>query len=334
MKNTKYPPILYHYASMEKAISILKNKNFRLSDITKSNDINEMSIFIPRLFDEMINSYDVHNGFYRYEFTYRGKKGREAFHILVKELKERIEKEFKDGIIATFVICFSEDGDLLSQWRGYADDGRGMCLGFGVDEILKFADISAFTTTLELEKVEYLSKEELDQRIKNFANDLFDLLQVILFDINEMDISNDSNTEFEENIYDNLYYNIIAEIEESIKFKAEGFKEEKEWRLFIKNSLNKDEIQKKEYSSIGSLSEEARRKSREFVDANVEFNVKKNDIVPFISFGFDKYHNNLINEVICGPNNMIRKSDLEVFLRKYGYNDCKCRKSNITYIIR
>lgn len=223
---------------------------------------------------------------------------------------------------------------MLSQWRGYADDGRGMCLGFGVDEILKFADISAFTTTLELEKVEYLSKEELDQRIKNFANDLFDLIQVILFDINEMDISNDSNTEFEENIYDNLYYNIIAEIEESIKFKAEGFKEEKEWRLFIKNSLNKDEIQKKEYSSIGSLSEEARRKSREFVDANVEFNVKKNDIVPFISFGFDKYHNNLINEVICGPNNMIRKSDLEVFLRKYGYNDCKCRKSNITYIIR
>lgn len=37
----KYPSILYHYASMEKAISILKYKNFRLSDITKSNDVNE-----------------------------------------------------------------------------------------------------------------------------------------------------------------------------------------------------------------------------------------------------------------------------------------------------
>ena len=35
MKDTKYPSILYHYASMEKAISILKYKNFRLSDITK-----------------------------------------------------------------------------------------------------------------------------------------------------------------------------------------------------------------------------------------------------------------------------------------------------------
>ena len=50
MKNTKYPPILYHYAGMEKAISILKYKNFRLSDITKSNDINEMSIFFPLIY--------------------------------------------------------------------------------------------------------------------------------------------------------------------------------------------------------------------------------------------------------------------------------------------
>lgn len=103
MKDTKYPSILYHYASMEKAISILKYKNFRLSDITKSNDVNEMSICFPRLFDEMINSYDAYDGF-SYEFTYKEKDGREGFGILVKELRERIEKEFEDGTISTFVI--------------------------------------------------------------------------------------------------------------------------------------------------------------------------------------------------------------------------------------
>lgn len=54
-----------------------------------------------------------------------------------------------------------------------------------------------------------------------------------------------SEVEFDKDIFDTLYYNIIAEIEESIKFKADGFKEEKEWRFFIKNSLNKDEIDKK-----------------------------------------------------------------------------------------
>lgn len=332
MKDTKYPSILYHYASMEKAISILKYKNFRLSDITKSNDVNEMSICFPRLFDEMINSYDAYDGF-SYEFTYKGKDGREGFGILVKELRERIEKEFEDGTISTFVICLSEEGDLLSQWRGYADDGRGMCLGFNVHELLEFTDASTITG-YALEKVQYLSKEALDRWIKNVANELLQLVNIILGAIKDGKIVYSSEVEFDKDIFDTLYYNIIAEIEESIKFKADGFKEEKEWRFFIKNSLNKDEIDKKEYSSIGRLSEETRRKSSEFVDANIDFNVKENDIVPFISLGFDKFHNNLISEVICGPNNMIRKSDLDMFLRKYGYCNCEHRKSSITYIVR
>lgn len=302
MKDTKYPSILYHYASMEKAISILKYKNFRLSDITKSNDVNEMSICFPRLFDEMINSYDAYDGF-SYEFTYKEKDGREGFGILVKELRERIEKEFEDGTISTFVICLSEEGDLLSQWRGYADDGRGMCLGFNVHELLEFTDASTITG-YALEKVQYLSKEALDRWIKNVANELLQLVNIILGAIKDGKIVYSSEVEFDKDIFDTLYYNIIAEIEESIKFKADGFKEE------------------------------TRRKSSEFVDANIDFNVKENDIVPFISLGFDKFHNNLISEVICGPNNMIRKSDLDMFLRKYGYCNCEHRKSSITYIVR
>lgn len=243
MKDTKYPSILYHYASMEKAISILKYKNFRLSDITKSNDVNEMSICFPRLFDEMINSYDAYDGF-SYEFTYKEKDGREGFGILVKELRERIEKEFEDGTISTFVICLSEEGDLLSQWRGYADDGRGMCLGFNVHELLEFTDASTITG-YALEKVQYLSKEALDRWIKNVANELLQLVNIILGAIKDGKIVYSSEVEFDKDIFDTLYYNIIAEIEESIKFKADGFKEEKEWRFFIKNSLNKDEIDKK-----------------------------------------------------------------------------------------
>lgn len=224
-------------------------------------------------------------------------------------------------------------GDLLSQWRGYADDGRGICLGFNVHELLEFTDTSNITG-YALEKVQYLSKEALDRWIKNVANELLQLVNIILGAIKDGKIVYSSEVEFDKDIFDTLYYNIIAEIEESIKFKADGFKEEKEWRFFIKNSLNKDEIDKKEYSSIGRLSEETRRKSSEFVDANIDFNVKENDIVPFISLGFDKFHNNLISEVICGPNNMIRKSDLDMFLRKYGYCNCEHRKSSITYIVR
>jgi len=332
MENKGYPKVLYHYASMEKGTSILKHKNIRLSDITKSNDVKEMSIFFPDLFDEMLKNYDEHNGF-SYKFEYKGKGNRQAFGLFVNELKKKIEKEFEDGSIATFALCLSEEGDLLSQWRGYADDGKGICLGLNVEEILKFVGISS-VSGFSLEKVEYLSKEQIDEWVKNVANQILGIVEIILGAIEEGNIQYYSAKEFDEDIFDTIYYNILSEVEESIKFKTEGFKEEKEWRFFIKNSLNKDDIKGKKITSIGTLGKGARRKTSEYVADNVEFNIKENDMVPFVSLKFEKFHNNLINQVICGPNNKIREKDLELFLRKYGYRNCKGRKTNITYIVR
>lgn len=332
MENKGYPKVLYHYASMEKGTSILKHKNIRLSDITKSNDVKEMSIFFPDLFDEMLKNYDEHNGF-SYKFEYKGKGNRQAFGLFVNELKKKIEKEFEDGSIATFALCLSEEGDLLSQWRGYADDGKGICLGLNVEEILKFVGISS-VSGFSLEKVEYLSKEQIDEWVKNVANQMLGIVEIILGAIEEGNIQYYSAKEFDEDIFDTIYYNILSEVEESIKFKTEGFKEEKEWRFFIKNSLNKDDIKGKKITSIGTLGEGARRKTSEYVADNVEFNIKENDMVPFVSLKIEKFHNNLINQVICGPNNKIREKDLELFLRKYGYRNCKGRKTNITYIVR
>ena len=332
MENKGYPKVLYHYASMEKGTSILKHKNIRLSDITKSNDVKEMSIFFPDLFDEMLKNYDEHNGF-SYKFEYKGKGNRQAYGLFVNELKKKIEKEFEDGSIATFALCLSEEGDLLSQWRGYADDGKGICLGLNVEEILKFVGISSVSGFF-LEKVEYLSKEQIDEWVKNVANQMLGIVEIILGAIEEGNIQYYSAEEFDEDIFDTIYYNILSEVEESVKFKTEGFKEEKEWRFFIKNSLNKDDIKGKKITSIGTLGEGARRKTSEYVADNVEFNIKENDMVPFVSLKFEKFHNNLINQVICGPNNKIREKDLELFLRKYGYRNCKGRKTNITYIVR
>ncbi|MEQ2557382.1 DUF2971 domain-containing protein [Lachnospiraceae bacterium CLA-AA-H185] len=332
MENKGYPKVLYHYASMEKGTSILKHKNIRLSDITKSNDVKEMSIFFPDLFDEMLKNYDEHNGF-SYKFEYKGKGNRQAFGLFVNELKKKIEKEFEDGSIATFALCLSEEGDLLSQWRGYADDGKGICLGLNVEEILKFVGISS-VSGFSLEKVEYLSKEQIDEWVKNVANQMLGIVEIILGAIEEGNIQYYSAKEFDEDIFNTIYYNILSEVEESIKFKTEGFKEEKEWRFFIKNSLNKDDIKGKKITSIGTLGEGARRKTSKYVADNVEFNIKENDMVPFVSLKFEKFHNNLINQVICGPNNKIREKDLELFLRKYGYRNCKGRKTNITYIVR
>lgn len=214
MYRKSYPKILYHYCSMEKATSILINKNFRLSDITKSNDVNEMSIFFPGLFDELLLQYDKNKGFSR-KFIYKEKRDKEAFWLIVSELKSRIEKELEDGSISTFVICLSEESDLLSQWRGYANDGRGMCIGFDVDELVKFVDVPALTG-FALEKVEYLSKEQISQWISDGANELLWVIDSILQAIEQGDIKYDSYKEFEEDIFYTLYYNILSYIEELV----------------------------------------------------------------------------------------------------------------------
>lgn len=38
--------------------------------------------------------------------------------------------EVSDHLMLTYVACFSERKDCLSQWRGYADDRQGISIGF------------------------------------------------------------------------------------------------------------------------------------------------------------------------------------------------------------
>lgn len=325
------PNILYHYASMQKAYSILNYKNIRLSDITKSNDINEMSIFFPTLFDEILNLFDEIHGFDN-TFVYKAKLDRHALVLIINELKEQIEQEFQNGSIATFVICLSEKGDLLSQWRGYADDGKGLSIGLCAKELMEFIESSK--RIYELVKVQYLSDDELKDWIKATAKDLLWLIDTILDAIKNGDVTFKTSSQFDENIYNTLYYNMLSYVEESIRFKSDGFVEEAEWRFYIKNALNKEELNKDINSTNGVLNEEIRNELSEFVFNNVQFNATENDIVPFISLGFDSFNNNLICDVKCGPNNKIRNKDLELLLRKYGYKSCVCSKSKITYITR
>lgn len=32
-------------------------------------------------------------------------------------------------------FCLSEDGDVLSQWRGYADNAQGVAIGFEIENL-------------------------------------------------------------------------------------------------------------------------------------------------------------------------------------------------------
>lgn len=56
-----------------------------------------------------------------------------------RELIDNINSEVNIGIYRSYmyyIICFSKFEDLLSQWRGYADDGRGFSVGINIDKVI------------------------------------------------------------------------------------------------------------------------------------------------------------------------------------------------------
>jgi len=62
-------------------------------------------------------------------------------HLINEELSKRnndfndedikyLDRSFSSNRLYPYISCFSLDSDSLSQWRAYADDGKGVAIGF------------------------------------------------------------------------------------------------------------------------------------------------------------------------------------------------------------
>ena len=103
---------LFHYCSNQKCFSILESKTIRLSDIQKSNDYKELSLFFPKIFDCLEELYNQKP----FRFKYAGKTESAAFEEMLDLSYETWRKKFATGEFSNFVLCFSEKPDSLSQW--------------------------------------------------------------------------------------------------------------------------------------------------------------------------------------------------------------------------
>jgi hypothetical protein len=95
---------IYHYCNTECFFNIVKSKNIWLSNAFKTNDFMELKWIL-----EIIQLPNIGTNL------------------------ESFKKEYEDWVrtfMRPHIACFSTIGDLLSQWRGYADDGKGVAIGF------------------------------------------------------------------------------------------------------------------------------------------------------------------------------------------------------------
>lgn len=149
-----------------------------------------------------------------------------------------------------FAFCLSENGDLLSQWRAYAEDGSGMALGFKKKALSKdFGDLAFGSRFWELVKVSYgddrLTKDAqaLVERLTLEFGDKGDFVQLRSDVTREEALSligdREANIEGIFSVSRNEDYRtaekfleILAKLPLNIySAKTDSFREECEWRL-------------------------------------------------------------------------------------------------------
>lgn len=194
--------IYYHYCSLETFINILKNKNIRLGNPDKMNDGNEIMLFFEKLKTKMNNHFEL----------LKDEAVRKYYEYVYSEGLETVYNENYNQQKVPHIICLSKEEDLLSQWRGYADDGRGVAIGFDIAEFLKLGNF--------LNAVEVLYDEEkCDENVDNF------LLNYGIYNSKPLEFDRMKDVYFEiANFTESL-------LTEAIGYKNSAFQEEKEVRL-------------------------------------------------------------------------------------------------------
>lgn len=104
---------IYHYCDINAFHSILTYKKIWLSAANNMNDYKEVSWFVDKVYHELgkvVNDENrgVINDFWNHSTINRP---------------------------LPYLCSFSTNGDMLSQWRAYANDGRGLSIGFNIEKL-------------------------------------------------------------------------------------------------------------------------------------------------------------------------------------------------------
>lgn len=108
---------VYHYTSAAAFLNILNTKEFWLTEHSYLRDYSEIAHGLKSL----VEALDKRKGNQVVDLFYGGQSQLEKLALLTNLSYH------------TFIFSLSEDGDSKSQWSEYADDYRGVALGFDYD---------------------------------------------------------------------------------------------------------------------------------------------------------------------------------------------------------
>ncbi len=234
-----------------------------LSDIAKSND-----------YQECIRCREFVN------------KGMEEYLRNDVEALKAWKTWYENGVYSnfsmkTFCVCFSESKDKLSQWRGYAQDGKGIAIGFNKDVLEELNQISEFHTAFG--KVIYDNPQEYVQNI-------------IADNIKKLEYKGVGHVALELSENYRMQFPFV---------KNPGFEEEKEWRVVVCSTIG--------HYNIPS--------SENILFSKVKYRTANNKLIPYIEMNFERVKQSIIKEIFIGPKSEVEVEDIVNLLSFYGYYD-------------
>ena len=188
--------VLYHYCSMSTFYNIVSSRTIRVSNAYKMNDSKEIKLIFDMLTKHFPNLIEEVN----------------TLATLMTWATSN------DTFQRPHIFCLSSERNKLSQWRGYADDGQGIAIGFHshyLDKLAKKYDLSKVQVDYDYERQLKKLTKLVTQYLK--LDHKTDVLKISF---------------------------VTALINHGIIAKHQDFQEESEWRI-IYNSFSKIELTEK-----------------------------------------------------------------------------------------
>ena len=315
-----YAKTVYHYCSNEAFISILSSMTLRATNIKKSND-----------YTEIVNCLDLFQRSLRiacYRFSKENPEDTEFSQLYHEtDIATLVERSIMNDTLTYYAVCFSEAGDSLSQWRGYADNATGVAIGFDRQYLENLTN----RQSVKFMPVEY-SKEEVQE----------DLISHIIRKFNQVktDLHGFATTTH----YGNAISQIISSFVYNAAFyKNSAFAEEREVRLVFYPFGNIQNLCVRNRSRDMSTNQlyydrmyEYLQKEQQhgpFIRKSLSFGLRRNNIFSYFDLNFSAIAPFFVQEIVLGPKNNMDDLDLRLFLLSKGLDiaNIKITRSTATY---
>lgn len=205
--------LLHHYTTLDGMRGIIKDRALWYSHVSSLNDPLEIQ-HGQKIVTEVLNDA-------------MKQENREDLRAFLRNMLVHIQA-FGTILFHPFIACFCKSGNLLSQWRGYADRGGGYCLGF------EFSSATRFTSDLErlgdgkppfLRKVIYIEQQQREL-VQTYVDSAVEGAKMAL---DGGVASQYSDPPTVTAVMASQAVNVLLDM--LLSFKHSAFQEENEWRL-------------------------------------------------------------------------------------------------------